>query len=72
MASANEEVVLDGSASYDPDGEVTEYLWKRLPDNVIIYQGPEAACTTRALGRAQELIELTVTDNLKGSRPPRL
>ena len=63
IADANEEVTLDGSASSDPDGQIIKYTWKRLPDGVIIYSGTDPNCQTRALGRVEELIELTVTDN---------
>lgn len=63
IANANEEVTLDGSNSSDPDGEIIRYTWKRLPDEVVIYSGEEPNCQTRALGRAEEVIELTVTDN---------
>jgi hypothetical protein len=63
VADANEEVTLDGSKSSDPDGQIIKYTWKRLPDGVIIYSGKEPTCQTRALGRVEEVIELTVTDN---------
>ena len=63
VADANEVVTLDGSASYDPDGEIIQYTWKRLPDEVVIYSGKDPNCQTRALGRAEEVIQLTVTDN---------
>jgi hypothetical protein len=63
VADANEEVTLDGSKSYDPDGEIIKYTWKRLPDEIVIYSGPEPNCQTGALGRVEEIIELTVTDN---------
>ena len=63
IADANEVVTLDGSGSSDPDGQIIKYAWKRLPDGVVIYSGPEPICQTRALGRVEEVIELTVTDN---------
>jgi hypothetical protein len=63
IADANEEVTLDGSGSSDPDGQIIKYTWKRLPDNVVIYSGPDPNCQTKALGRVEEVIELTVTDN---------
>jgi N-acetylneuraminic acid mutarotase len=63
IAGANEEVTLDGSASYDHDGTIVKYTWKRLPDDVVLYSGEEPTCDTKALGRVEEVIELTVTDN---------
>jgi hypothetical protein len=65
IASANEEITLDGSNSYssDPNGVIIRYTWKRLPDEVVIYSGEDPNCQTRALGRVEEVIELTVTDN---------
>jgi hypothetical protein len=63
IADANEIVTLDGSGSSDPDGQIIKYTWKRLPDNVVIYSGTEPTCKTKALGRVEEVIELTVTDN---------
>lgn len=45
------------------DGRIALYTWERLPDEVIVYSGAEPTCTTRALGRAEEVFELTVTDD---------
>ena len=63
VADANEKVILDGSGSSDPDGQIIKYTWKRLPDDMVIYSGKEPTCQTKALGRVEEVIELTVTDN---------
>ncbi len=63
VAGANETMSLDGSASYDPDGRIANYTWKRLPDGVVLYSGVEPTCDTKALGRVEEVIELTVTDD---------
>jgi len=63
IADANEKVTLDGSASSDSDGTIANYTWKRLPDDVVLYCGEEPTCDTKALGRVEEVIELTVTDD---------
>jgi len=66
-ADANESVTLDGSASYDPDGTITNYQWSRLPAHTDLYSGNNATYNTQALGRAEEIIQLTVTDDLGGA-----
>ena len=63
FASANSTVVLDGSQSYDPDGTIIQYTWKLLPDNSVLCSATLATCQIKALGRAEEVIELDVTDN---------
>ncbi len=63
IADANQMVVLSASASYDPDGHIAQYTWTALPENEILYSGEESTFTTRALGRVEEVIKLTVTDN---------
>ncbi|MFH1724602.1 MAG: LamG-like jellyroll fold domain-containing protein [Elusimicrobiota bacterium] len=62
-ASAGEEVTLDGSLSYDPDGEVVYWVWRNLSDadNPVVAEGD--IVTMNAHGYAEELIELTVMDN---------
>ena len=63
IANANEIVTLDSSASSDPDGQIVTYKWTNLPDNVVLYEGPQSTFDIRVLGRAEEVIELTVKDN---------
>jgi len=71
-ANANETVILDASGSYDPDGTIANYMWSTLPargagpyfTGEIIYCGPEPTCEAQALGRLEEVIQLTVTDDL--------
>lgn len=62
-ASANEEVMLDASGSNDPDGDIIQYTWTRQPDDTVLYSGGESTYNTRALGRAEEVIKLTVMDD---------
>jgi len=72
VADANETITLDASGSFDPDGTVMNYMWKTLPCRGtgpwascdIIYSGAEPICEAKALGMVEEVIELTVTDNL--------
>ena len=63
ITAADTTVVLDGSRSYDPDGKITLYKWTRLPDNKVLCFGAQPTCETKALGRAEEVIELKVYDN---------
>lgn len=63
IAAANEVVTLDGSGSSDSDGQIINYTWKRLPDNTVLYSGANVTYDTKALGRVEEVIELTVMDN---------
>ena len=62
-SAANKEVVLDGSQSSDSDGTIANYQWMRVPDNQTVCASTQPMCKTRTLGRAEEAIELTVTDN---------
>ena len=62
-ASANSTVVLDGTASSDPDGTIVQYNWRRLPDNVLLCSKTTPTCETKSLGRAEEVVELEVIDN---------
>ena len=67
IADANEIIVLDASGSYDPDGVIVLYTWTTLPEGVVLYTGQNAAFLTRALGKVEEVIKLTVTDNRGGT-----
>jgi len=64
IAAGDETILLDGSNSYDPDGTIVSYEWKRLPDSEILYSGADPTCQTDALGRAEELVELKVVDDV--------
>lgn len=63
IADANQVVVLNAGASYDPDGHIVEYTWTALPENEVLYSGTEITFATKALGRVEEVIKLTVTDD---------
>ncbi|MBF0385672.1 MAG: LamG domain-containing protein [Candidatus Omnitrophica bacterium] len=64
VAAANTTVTLDGRRSYDPDGNIVYYSWKRMPDSVIVCSSSTIpTCSTKSLGRAEEVIELKVYDN---------
>ena len=63
FANGNEEVTLDASGSYDPDGDIIQYTWTKEPDNAVLYSGSESTYNTRALGRAEEVIKLMVMDD---------
>ncbi|MHC4573893.1 MAG: PKD domain-containing protein [Planctomycetota bacterium] len=63
IADANEQVLLDANASYDPDGYIVQYTWTALPENLILYSGEESSFKTKALGRVEEIMKLTVEDN---------
>jgi len=62
-AGAGDVVYLDGSASYDPDGDLLSYEWTVIsdPDNTVICQ--EKSCETIAHGYAEEIIQLKVVDS---------
>jgi hypothetical protein len=57
---------LDGSQSNDPDGTIVKFEWKRLPDESYI-AGNEAIIEYKARGLAEEVIQLSVTDDKGGT-----
>lgn len=63
VADANQIIVLNAGASYDPDGHIIEYTWTVLPEDDVLYSGTEITCAIKALGRVEEIIKLTVTDD---------
>lgn len=58
-------VELDGSASYDPDGSITEYSWSKLsgPSTFPLINSHSAVTKVKNLGQGVYRFELTVTDN---------
>ena len=63
VAYAGDEIALDGSYSYDPDGTIISWVWRSLsdPEAPIVAEGEVTTMT--AHGYVEELVELTVTDN---------
>ena len=60
-------VVLDGTASNDPDGDALSYSWAQLPSPTVVIADPTAAQTTFdapfVTSNATLTFELTVTAN---------
>ncbi len=63
IAYAGDEVELDGSASYDTDGNIVSWVWRSLSeiDNPIVAEGEITTMT--AHGYVEEIIELSITDD---------
>lgn len=57
-ADSADVVVLDGSASYDLDGTIVNYVWKENGSTIVSGVKP-----TVALSQGEHVITLTVTDN---------
>ena len=58
--NGSEEVILDGSASYDPDGSIASYVWSENGQQKATGESPTVILST---GVAHE-IQLIVIDNL--------
>ncbi|HEV7330237.1 MAG TPA: PKD domain-containing protein [Flavisolibacter sp.] len=57
-------VTLDGSASYDPDGKTTNFFWRQISGSLVAIADSQAAKTTaKNLSPGIYQFELTVTDN---------
>ncbi|MBC9928780.1 PKD domain-containing protein [Chitinophaga qingshengii] len=58
-------VILDGTASFDPDGTITQYNWAQVsgPSNANIVGANAAKATASGLQRGVYVFRLTVTDN---------
>ncbi|MDD3807049.1 MAG: lamin tail domain-containing protein [Candidatus Marinimicrobia bacterium] len=65
VVGVNTEVTLDGSESYDSDGNITSYMWTQLSGTSVMLNNPNAAITTfTAPAIDSELkFRLEVTDN---------
>ncbi len=59
------QVTLNGSSSYDPDGSITAYQWKRLsgPGTVSIVNPSNASTSVMGFTKGIHVFRLTVTDN---------
>ena len=62
IAAANQDVTLDASGSSSTSGNIIEYRWRKLPDLENLSSTPIPTVIIRATGRAEEFIELKVTD----------
>ena len=63
-------VVLNASASYDPDGSIASYSWKQVsgPTNAVIVNTQSAVSTVNGLTAGTYIFEITVTDNKGASQ----
>ncbi len=65
ITSPANSVILNGSASYDPDGTIKSYNWVTVsgPGSVTISNSNTATPSVTGLQVGQYIMELTVTDN---------
>lgn len=66
QVAAGEEVVLDGSTSWDPEGNIRSYRWKQLSGTTVHLDNPKSAVTgfvaTRSKKATKLRFRLTVAD----------
>src|SRR5690606_24550925 len=57
--------ILDGSASYDPDGEIADFEWTQQsgPSDAVFDQGDGGKIGVFTLSEGSYIFTLTVTDN---------
>lgn len=62
-------LVLDGSASFDPDGKLESYKWTKIsgPNSVKIQQADEVRTLVKDLTAGTYVFALSVEDNLGGT-----
>ncbi len=65
ITSPANSVILNGSASYDPDGTIKSYNWVTVsgPGSITISNSNTATPSVTGLQVGQYIMELTVTDN---------
>ena len=65
VAATTTQIKLDGTGSYDPDGDIESYLWVRVkgPGSVTIGNSNTATPTVYNAGEGEHVFELTVTDD---------
>lgn len=58
-------ILLDGSSSNDPDGTISEWLWKKIegPASFTIVNATVVKTVSKSLGAGTYKFELTVTDD---------
>jgi len=61
MINFGESVTLDGSGSYDSDGQIVEYLWRK--GGLTYCHGVTPECTVEGLTAGRHLYELIVKDD---------
>jgi hypothetical protein len=66
-------ITLDGSGSYDPDGDPITYLWEQIGGTAVSITGTNAVQATFTAAAGQSYVfRLTVTDDKKASSKARV